>query len=136
MKYPVSSPRNSLNNFGSYATIRASGNSDSGGSNNDDNAGRVRKSGVVFPCRRGKPGRAGGVVVSSMGLVAAGLFSLVLGLVGLLEDRKIAQWEKRHVRSLIRGRLYLLICRLLDIALIGGGLFAMAKGIGRVLNYS
>ena len=74
-------------------------------------------------------------MVSSISLVAAGLFSFVLGLVGLLEHRKIALWEKRHVRSLIKRRFYLLIFMVLDIALIGGGLYATEKGIGLFLNY-
>ena len=69
-------------------------------------------------------------MVNSISLVAAGLFFFFMGRVGLLQHRKIALWEKRHVRSLIKRRFYLLIVMVLDIALIGGGLYATAKGIG------
>lgn len=100
------------------------GNSYSSVSNNDSHAGHLSEGGGSYSRETRERSE---VVVNSTGLVATGILFLVLGIVGLLEDRKIAHWEKRHVRSLIRGMLYLWVCRVLDIALIGGGLFLVAK---------
>ena len=70
----------------------------------------------------------------SIGLVAAGLFAAVLGLVALAEEREIARREARHVHSILQSRLFLWIGRALDLALIGGGLFTLAMGVSRILN--
>ena len=70
----------------------------------------------------------------SIGLIAAGLFAVGLGLVALAEDREVARREARHVHSVLQSRLYVWIGRALDLALIGGGLFTLAKGVSRLLN--
>ena len=70
----------------------------------------------------------------SIGLIAAGLFAVVLGLVALAEDREIARREARHVHSILQSRLYLWIGRALDLALIGGGLLTLTMGVSRLLN--
>ncbi|HLE02653.1 MAG TPA: hypothetical protein VI877_04090 [Dehalococcoidia bacterium] len=72
----------------------------------------------------------------SIGLIAAGLFAIGLGLVALAEDREIARREARHVRSVLQSRLYLWIGRALDLGLIGGGLLILARGVSRILNLS
>ena len=75
-----------------------------------------------------------GAWLRSIGLISAGLFAVVLGLVALAEDREIARGEARHVHSILESRLYVWIGRVLDLALIGGGLFTLAKGVSRLLN--
>ncbi len=70
----------------------------------------------------------------SIGLIAAGLFAVVLGLVALAEDRETARREARHVHSVLQSRLYLWIGRALDLGLIGGGLLVLARGVSRILN--
>lgn len=70
----------------------------------------------------------------SIGLIAAGLFAVLLGLVALAEDREIARREARHVHSVLQSRLYLWIGRALDLGLIGGGLLVLARGVSRILN--
>jgi len=70
----------------------------------------------------------------SIGLIAAGLFAVGLGVVALAEDRETARREARHVHSVLRGRLYLWIGRALDLGLIGGGLLVLVRGISRILN--
>jgi len=72
----------------------------------------------------------------SIGLVAAGLFAVALGLMALVEDRERARREARHVHSLLQSRLYHWIGRALDFALIGGGLLILVKAVSRILNLS
>ena len=72
----------------------------------------------------------------SIGLIAAGLFAVALGLVALAEDREIARREARHVHSVLQSRLFLWIGRALDLGLIGGGLLILARGVSRILNLS
>lgn len=72
----------------------------------------------------------------SIGLIAAGLFAVGLGLVALAEDREVARREARHVHSILQSRLYLWIGRALDLGLIGGGLVILARGVSRILNLS
>jgi len=70
----------------------------------------------------------------SIGLIAAGLFAVGLGVVALAEDREIARREARHVHSILQSRLFLWIGRALDLGLIGGGLLVLARGVSRLLN--
>jgi len=70
----------------------------------------------------------------SIGLVAAGLFAVALGLAALVEDRERARSEARHVHSLLQGRLYHWIGRALDLALICGGLLILASAVSRIMN--
>jgi hypothetical protein len=70
----------------------------------------------------------------SIGLIAAGLFAVGLGVVALAEDREIARHEARHVHSVLRSRLFHWIGRALDLGLIGGGLLVLARGVSRILN--
>ena len=70
----------------------------------------------------------------SIGLIAAGLFAVALGLVALAEDREISRREARHIHSVLQSRLYLWIGRALDLGLIGGGLLVLARGVSRILN--
>jgi hypothetical protein len=70
----------------------------------------------------------------SIGLIAAGLFAVGLGVVALAEDRQVARREARHVHSILQSRLFLWIGRALDLGLIGGGLLVLARGVSRILN--
>ncbi|MBU2009641.1 MAG: hypothetical protein KJ624_07395 [Chloroflexi bacterium] len=70
----------------------------------------------------------------SIGLIAAGLFAVGLGVVALAEDREIARREARHVHSVLQSRLFLWIGRALDLGLIGGGLLVLVRGVSRILN--
>jgi hypothetical protein len=74
------------------------------------------------------------VWLRSIGLIAAGLFAAVLGLVALGEDREIARGEARHVHAILESGLFLWIGRALDLALIGGGILTLAVGVFRLLN--
>ncbi len=70
----------------------------------------------------------------SIGLIAAGLFAVGLGVVALAEDRQVARREARHIHYVLQSRLYLWIGRALDLGLIGGGLLILARGVSRILN--
>ena len=75
-----------------------------------------------------------GAWLRSIGLIAAGLFAVALGLVAFAEEREIARSEARHVRSILQSRLFLWIGAALDLALIGGGFLTLAEGVSRLLK--
>lgn len=72
--------------------------------------------------------------LKEIGLISAGLFAVVLGLVALAEDREAARSHARHVHSMLQNRVFLWIGRALDLALIGGGLLTLATGVSRLLK--
>ena len=74
--------------------------------------------------------------LKEIGVVSAGLFAVVLGLVALAEERETARGHARHVHSMLQSRFFLWIGMALDLALIGGGLLTLAIGVSRLLKMS
>ncbi len=66
--------------------------------------------------------------------IPIGLFIFTLGLISLVEDRRIHRWESRHVHSMLASQLYLWIGRLLDLALVGSGILLVLKGVLELLR--